>query len=154
MFCFINLFGLALGISCFSIVLLFVEFEFSYDKFHRNPEDVYRVAKDFVNQDGNRIPDANTPAALASALRTELPQVESCTRFMANGGRRNLLEYEGKRFYELNLLRIDSSFLQVFDFQFVKGSRQHPFNGIHSILLTETTAHKYFGDQDKHQQQH
>ena len=148
MFSFINLFGLALGISCFTIILLFVEFEFSYDKFHRDSANVFRIVKDFVNNEGSRIPDATTPPALSTALRNELPEVESVTRFMANGGRRNLLEYGDKQFYELNLLRIDSSFFQVFDFRFTKGSKDQPFNGVHSILLTETTARKYFGDEN------
>jgi putative ABC transport system permease protein len=148
MFSFLNVLGLALGISCFTVILLFVSFEFSYDKFHGGAENIYRIAKDFVNSDGARVPDANTPAALTSTLRVELPEVEGITRFMSSGGRRNLLEYGDRRFYELNLLRIDSSFFQVFDFRFVRGNKDRPFNGLHSMLLTETTARKYFGDEN------
>lgn len=147
-FSLINVTGLALGISCFTIILLFVENEFSYDRFHREPENVYRIVKDFVNNDGSRIPDATTPPALTTAIRHELPEVECVTRFFPNWDRRNLLEYGDKRFYEMNLLRIDSSFFHVFDFEFIKGSKEKPFNGIHSILLTETTARKYFGDEN------
>lgn len=147
-FSMINTLGLVLGISCFTIILLFVENEFSYDKFHKHPENIFRIVKDFVNKDGTKIPDARTPPALTTAIRHELPEVERITRFVSTGGRRNLLEYGDKRFYELNLLSIDSSFFQVFDFQFVHGSKNRPFNGIHSILLTETTAHKYFGDEN------
>ncbi len=146
-FSLINVAGLALGISSFTMILLFVEKEFSYDKFHRNPENVYRIVKDFVNN-GARIPDATTPPGLTNALRDELPEIENITRFFPNGGRRNLLEYGDKRFYELNMLRVDTSFFHVFDFQFVKGSKEHPFQGVHSILLTETTARKYFGNEN------
>jgi putative ABC transport system permease protein len=144
----INILGLAIGITCFTIILLFVESEFSYDKFHHHPENVYRIVKDFVNKDGTEIPDATVPPALTPAIRRELPEVEHITRFMSSGGRRNLFEYGDKRFYELNLLRIDSSFFQVFDFLFLRGSKEHPFNGIHSVLLTETAARNYFGDED------
>lgn len=144
----INILGLAIGITCFTIILLFVEREFSYDKFHHHPENVYRIVKDFVNKDGSEIPDATVPPALTYAIRRELPEVECITRFTSNGGRRNLFEYGDKRFYELNLLRIDSSFFQVFDFRFVRGSKERPFNGIHSMLLTETAARKYFGDEN------
>jgi len=147
-FSLINTIGLALGISCFTLIMLFVENEISYDKFHNNSEDIYRIVKDFVNEDGTRIPDATTPPALSVALKNELPEVEHVTRFFPNWGRRNLLEYGDKRFYELNLLRVDSNFFNVFDFQFIHGSKEHPFNGIHSILLTETTARKYFGDEN------
>lgn len=146
-FSLINIVGLALGMSCFTVILLFVENQFSYDKFHHSPENVYRIVKDFVNE-GDRIPDATTPPALSSAVRRDLPEVDAITRFFPNGGRRNLLEYGEKRFYELNLIRVDSSFFDVFDFQFVHGSKDHPFTGIHSILLTEKTARKYFGDEN------
>jgi putative ABC transport system permease protein len=147
-FSLINITGLALGISCFTIILLFVENEFSYDTFHREPENVYRIVKDFVNNDGSRIPDATSPPALTTALRVELPEVEHVTRFFPNWSRRFLLQSGEKRFYELNVLRIDSSFFQVFDFEFLKGSKEKPFNGLQSILLTETTARKYFGNEN------
>ncbi|HEY5747616.1 MAG TPA: ABC transporter permease [Chryseolinea sp.] len=147
-FSLINVLGLALGIACFAVILLFAEFEFGYDKFHKESGNMYRIVKDFVNDGGARIPDATTPPALATALRAELPQVACATRFFPNGGRRNLLEYKDKRFYEMNLLRVDSNFFQVFDFEFVQGSKDRPFHGIHSMLLTETVARKYFGDEN------
>jgi putative ABC transport system permease protein len=145
-FSLINITGLALGISCFTIIMVYVEHELSYDRFHRDPENVVRVVKDFVNEDGTRIPDATTPPALARAIREEIPEADHVTRFFPNWGSRNLMGYGDKRFYELNLLRIDSSFFSVFDFEFINGSKENPFNGIHSIILTETTAKKYFGD--------
>ena len=147
-FSLINILGLALGIACFAVILLFAEFEFGYDKFHKEHDNIYRIVKDFVNDGGARIPDATTPPALAAALRAELPEVACVTRFFPNGGRRNLLEYKDKRFYEMALLRVDSSFFQVFDFQFARGSKDRPFQGIHSMLLTETVARKYFGDEN------
>lgn len=147
-FSLINVFGLTLGIACFSIIIVFAEFEFSFDKFHRRSDNVYRIVKDFANNEGLRTPDATTPPALSYKLRTDVPEVESITRFVPNGGRRNLFDYDDKQFYELELLRIDSSFFSVFDFEFVNGSKEKPFNGIHSMLLTESTARKYFGDEN------
>ncbi len=148
-FSLINVLGLTLGIACFFIIIVFAEFEFSFDKFHRQSENVYRIVKDFANNEGLRIPDATTPPALSAKLRTDVPEVESITRFLPNGGRRNLFHYDDKQFYEVDLLRIDSStFFSVFDFEFVKGSKEKPFNGVHSMLLTESTARKYFGDEN------
>lgn len=144
----INVFGLALGIACFSVIIVFAEFEFSFDKFHRESANVYRIVKDFANNEGLRIPDATTPPALAAKIRTDVPEVESVTRFLPNAGRRNLFQYDGKQFYELDLLRIDSTFFSVFDFEFVSGSKDKPFNGVHSMVLTEAAARKYFGDDD------
>jgi putative ABC transport system permease protein len=145
---FINIAGLALGLTCFTVILLFIEREFSYDKFHRNPENVFRIVKDFVNNDGSKIPDATTPPALAPALKNELPEVEYVTRFFPNWDRIYLLEHGEKRFYEMNLLRIDSNFFHVFDYELLKGNKERPFNGNNSILLKEATARKYFGDED------
>ena len=147
-FSLINIAGLALGISCFTIIMVYVENELSYDRFHHNPENIVRVVKDFVNEDGTRIPDATTPPPLARVIREELPEADHVTRFFPNWGRRNLIEYGEKSFYELNLLRIDSAFFNVFDFEFIHGSKENPFNGIHSIILTESTAKKYFGNEN------
>lgn len=147
-FSFINIGGLAVGMACFSIIILYSEYELSYDRFHRNPDDIYRVVKDFVNEDGSKIPDATTPPALAKALREELSEVELATRFFPNRGRLYLLEYGEKRFYETEVIRIDNYFFDVFDFPFLLGSKETTQKDIHSIVLTETAAKKYFGNED------
>src|SRR5260221_7168974 len=144
----INIFGLAIGIACFTIIFLIVEHEFSFDRFHHRPEEVFRVVKDFVNDDGSTIPDATTPPALANALRQNLPEVASVTRFFPGWGRKFLMEFGDKRFYETALIRVDSSFFDVFNFPVVEGNELNPFNGIHSILITQTAAKKYFGDEN------
>ena len=60
----IKIISLSVGMICFAIISLFIYHELSYDRFHENPEQVFRVVKDFVNDDGSRIPDATTPPAL------------------------------------------------------------------------------------------
>lgn len=148
LFSFINISGLAISLVCFTVILLFVNHELSYDRFHHQPELIYRVVKDFVNNDGSRVPDATTPSALAHALQKDLPSVAYATRFVPNRERIFLLEYGEKRFYELNLIRVDSNFFNVFDFPFVAGSKQQAFNGGQSIVLTQSAAKKYFGDEN------
>jgi putative ABC transport system permease protein len=71
----INIFGLATGIACSLVIFLFVKDEKSYDHFHKNAGNIYRVVKDFVNDDGSLIPDATTPSPLAPAMQTEMPEV-------------------------------------------------------------------------------
>jgi putative ABC transport system permease protein len=146
-FTLINIGGLTMGMTCFAVILLYVENELSFDRFHRQPENVYRIVTDFVNNDGTIVPDATTPPALAPALREALPEVEQATR-LSTGGRLYLLQYGEKRFYESNLIRVDSHFFDVFDFPFLAGSRQTALKEIHSVILTEATARKYFGDED------
>jgi len=147
-FSFINIGGLAVGMACFAIIVLYAEYELSYDRFHRNPDDIYRVVKDFINDDGSKIPDATTPPALAPALREELSEVEQATRFFPNRGRLYLLQFEEKSFYETEVIRVDNYFFDVFDFSFILGSRETALKDIHSIVLTETAAKKYFGNED------
>lgn len=67
-FSFTNIFGLATGIGCSLLIFLFVKDELSYDNFHKGAGSVYRVAKDFINDDGTRILDASTPAPLAQPV--------------------------------------------------------------------------------------
>jgi putative ABC transport system permease protein len=147
-FSLINIFGLAIGLMCFTLILLFVYHELSFDRFHYKPQQVYRVVKDFVNDDGTKIPDATTPPALAPALQKELPEVAYTTRIFPGWGQKFLLEYEDKRFYETNLMSVDSSFFDVFTFEFVQGNKTIAFQQPHSILLTQKAAIKYFGKQD------
>ncbi|QHT69981.1 ABC transporter permease [Rhodocytophaga rosea] len=148
LFSFINISGLAISLVCFTVILLFVNHELRYDRFHHQPELIYRVVKDFVNNDGSSVPDATTPPALAPALEKDMPQIAYATRFFPNRERIFLLEYGEKRFYELNLIRVDSNFFNVFDFPFVEGNKQQAFNGVHSIVLTQSAAKKYFGDEN------
>src|SRR5215813_523251 len=94
----INITGLSAGMTCFIVIFLYVNYERSFDRWRPHAEGIYRVVKDFVNDDGTRIPDATTPPALAAALRSEAPEVESATRF-AGGGRQYLMQYGDKGFY-------------------------------------------------------
>jgi putative ABC transport system permease protein len=144
-FSMINIAGLSIGLTCFTIIALHVENEYGYDRFHQHPEDLYRVVTELGNADGTVIPDALTPPALSAALRDELPEVEQTTRLSPQMGRLFLLEHKEKRFYETNLIRVDAYFFDVFNFAFAQGDKTTALSDIHSIVLTETTARKYFG---------
>jgi putative ABC transport system permease protein len=147
-FSFINVFGLATGIACSLLIFLFVRDELSYDSFHMDAQNIYRVVKDFVNDDGSRLPDATTPPAVAPAMQREMPEVENVTRVFPSWGRDFLIKYGDKKLIEQNLYRVDSSFFDVFTFPFIKGDPKNAFKNIKSIVLTKTTAKRYFGDDD------
>jgi putative ABC transport system permease protein len=140
--------SLSVGLICFSIISLFVYHELSFDRFHKKPNQIYRVVKDFVNDDGSIIPDATTPSAMAPAIWRDLPEVASATRIFPNWGRKYLLQVADSKMYEENLMRIDSSFFNVFSFPFVKGDSKNSLLNPDFILLTESTAKRYFKDQD------
>ena len=147
-FSFINVFGLATGLACSLLIFLFVKDEKSYDQFHRGSENIYRVVKDFVNDDGTRLPDATTPPALAPALQREIPEVEYITRVFPNWGRNFLFKYADKKITEEKLYRVDSSFFDVFTFPFIKGNAKSAFKELNSVIITESTAKRYFGNED------
>jgi putative ABC transport system permease protein len=147
-FAFVTIAGLTIAFICWQISMLYISRELSFDRWHRHPEEVYRVVKDFVNPDGARIPDATTPPALAPALKRDLPEVAFATRFFPAWGRKYLIQYGEKRFYESDLVRVDSNFFDVLDFPFIAGTKGTAFKDIHSIVLTERVARKYFGNKD------
>lgn len=141
----INILGLAIGTACALLIFLFVQDEKSYDRFHQDSENIFRVAKDFVNDDGSRIPDATTPAPLAPAMQSEFPEVASVTRLRPNWGRSYLVKYNDKKFTEEKIYGVDSSFFNVFTFPFLQGNAATAFKDIANIVLTESTAKKIFG---------
>lgn len=144
----INLLGLAVGIACFTLIMLYVKDELSYDRFHTDNERIYRVVKDFVNQDGSRLPDATTPPAVMPAMLREIPEIAQATRIFPPWGDKPLLTYNDKTFYEERFLRVDSTFFEVFSFPFVRGEPKSAFAQPLSIVLTESLAGKYFGNDD------
>ena len=145
---FINIFGLAVGMTCCLLIMLFVKDELSYDRFNKDAGNIYRVVKDFVNDDGSRLPDATTPPALAPAIQKEIPGIAHVTRVFPGWGNKFSIKYADKNFLEERLFRVDSSLFDVFSFPFVKGDARTALEKINSIILTESTARKYFGTDD------
>ncbi|MBE7170862.1 MAG: ABC transporter permease [Williamsia sp.] len=145
---FLNIFGLGLGIACSLLLFLFIRDETSYDRFHVNADHIYRIAKDFVNDDGSRIPDATTPAALAPAMRREMREVAAVTRVRPDWGNSYLVKYGDKKITEEKIYGVDSSFFDVFTFPFVAGDAKHTFRNPDFIVLTETAARRLFGKMD------
>ncbi|HYK47547.1 MAG TPA: ABC transporter permease [Parafilimonas sp.] len=145
---FINIFGLAAGMACSLLIFLFVTDELSYDRFNKDADRVYRVVKDFVNDDGSKLPDATTPPAIAPAIQKEIPGIEHVTRVFPGWGNNFLFTYKDKHIYEQKLYRVDSSFFDVFTFPFVEGAAKNAFKEVNSVVITQTTAKKYFGAED------
>ena len=81
-FSFINIAGLAIGMACCILVALFIIDELSYDRHNQHSERIYRVVKDFVNDDGSRLPDATTPPAIGATIQKDIPEIEHVARMM------------------------------------------------------------------------
>ncbi|NJO25820.1 MAG: ABC transporter permease [Bacteroidia bacterium] len=147
-FSIINIFGLATGMACSLLIFLFVKDELSYDRYHKDADRVYRVVKDFVNDDGSRIPDATSVPGLAPAMQKDIPEVEAVTRIRPDWNGTWLVEYGDKKLTEQKYWRVDSNFFDIFTFTFVKGSPKNALNDVTSVVITESIAKKYFGDED------
>jgi ABC-type antimicrobial peptide transport system permease subunit len=141
---FINISGLAIGMACCIIILLWVQDELSYDRFHENADHIYRVNK--IWRKGEIAHYATTPAPLAKALKEEFPEINNSARFDPAG--QMIVAHEKTTFYENNGAYADQSFFKLFTFPFVKGDPGTALSNPSSIVITENMADKYFGTQD------
>jgi len=144
-FSFINIAGLAIGMACSILIFLFVGDELSYDRFHEKVNRIYRVGQ-MGNIGDRKFIGSTTQAPVAKTLVEEFPEVEAATRIQR--GINTVITYEEKSFFETRYLYVDSSFFNVFTFPLVRGNPETALSKPHTMILTESTAKKYFGDED------
>ena len=142
-YAFINILGLAIGITCCLLIMLFVRSEWSYDHFHSKSNRIYRAWLQ-EKYEGQTFTNTVTPIPLAPTLAANIPEVESVCRVFASN---TLVQYDGKRFNEAFSM-VDSNFFQVFDFDLAQGSAQTALATSTAVVISEDLARKYFGKQD------
>jgi ABC-type antimicrobial peptide transport system permease subunit len=138
---FINIAGLAIGMACTILILLWVRDELSFDRFHTHRQDLYRVTCI-----GTETSFFGSPAPFAPAIIAEIPEVEDAVRVLRSP--RFVFKQGEKAFYEENGIIADGSFFDMFSFEVLKGDPQTAFAAPLNIVLTESLALKYFGDRD------
>lgn len=146
-FSFINILGLTVGITCCLMIFLYIKHELSYDDFHHQGKDIYRVVR-HADLNGSGTPDdvAWVSGPYSIALRNDYPQeIEKAVRVMPDN---DLFMYNNIAFNEKKTYIADSDFFELFDFPLVKGNPATVLKDPKSIVLTESTAKKYFGNQD------
>ncbi len=143
MYSFINITGLAVSLAVSILLLLWVNDELRYDRFNVNAANIYKLAPKFDDQNIWN----STPAPIAVYAKTEVPEVQDACRIRDNGGV-SVFEYNGKQLTESHNCLADASFFRMFTYPFIKGNPQHPFADAHSIVLSETTAKTFFGNED------
>ncbi|MCI0696528.1 ABC transporter permease [candidate division KSB1 bacterium] len=141
---FINITGLAIGMTCSMLILMWVQHELSYDTFHENANDIYRVVENQYYAGGQIFPVAVTPSPLAPALKTQFPEISKATRFSFN----SLTIKKDDKIFTEGVAFADPDILEIFTIPFVKGSPQTALSAPHSIVLTEEAAAKYFGQDE------
>jgi len=143
---FINIFGLAIGIACCILILIYVQYELSFDKYHKKSDRIYRIVIR-GQMSGTTINSAMTPARWAPLLRNDYPEIESFVRFRPPLSRW-LLTYKDKKFYEKGFIFADSTVFKVFDFELLRGNPSAALSKPYTVVLTEAMAQKYFGNED------
>ena len=142
---FINVLGLTIGITGCLFVVLYVNNELSYDKFHREYENIYNVGLTgkIAEQEINV---SSTSPVLSTAMANEIPGIEEVLRVNPTG--RPVFRYGEKAFAEKRVLYVDSNFFSFFNFPLLKGDADKVLVEPNSVVLIEETAKKYFGDED------
>jgi putative ABC transport system permease protein len=146
LFSLINIVGLSVGIACFFLIIVNVRHEFSYDKFQKNGDRIYRVALERIYPD-NVIFYAIIPYSIGDAMMADFPEIEQMTRILAN---RNpiMLGYQEKSYEEKKILFVEPNFFEMFSISLIKGTPETIFATPNSMVMTEETVLKYFGDED------
>jgi putative ABC transport system permease protein len=146
----INILGLAVGVASCLLIVLFVRNEFSYDKFFKNGDRIYRMVLE------RKYPNHSTfyaiiPHSFAGVALRDFPEIESATNLFGFGNfsmsYRNERD-EVKQFDEDFMLIADSSFLKMFSFNLLKGNRELVLRQANELVLTEEMAKRYFGAED------
>ena len=133
----IHILGFSVGIASVIFILLWVQKELSYDNFHKNGDSLFRV----LNGQSSA-----TFTPLAQAIREEIPEAADATRYRPIGNR--LLKYKDQALNKNRFCVADPSFFHMFSFPFIKGTADTALNSPDSIVLTEETAAKLFGDEN------
>jgi len=138
----LNICGLAIGIACFILIILYVNHELHYDRFNENFDDIYRITVDA--RIGNTvIRNLGTPAPMPAAMYEEYPEIKAISRIYDQ----NLSVILNERvFNEPLTAAVDSSFCEIFTLNFIEGSSEQAHSEPGQVIIDRTTARKYFDD--------
>ncbi|GAB4017218.1 ABC transporter permease [Spirosoma koreense] len=140
----INMTGLTAGLAVGILILLWVQDELSFDRFHQQTSQIYRL-ENWAGTGTSRQIWQSTVAPIAEKGKSELPEIKDAVRLSYNG-MFNLFKYRNKTLNEVRTQFADPSLFSVFTFPLIQGNPAKPFPDSHSIVLTESTAKRYFGD--------
>lgn len=142
----INVIGLATGLCCFLLIAMYVVDELSYDRFNKKASRIYRVSSD-IKFNGSEMHFTQTPDLMGETLIKDYPEIETYTRVFVNSGAK--LVKKGTEFInESNVAHVDSTFFNIFTVPAIHGNTQVALNEPNTVVLTKSTALKYFGTTD------
>jgi putative ABC transport system permease protein len=146
MYSVLNIFGLALGMAAFLFIVQYVTFEKSYDKFHINYKDLYRITYSYAHFKNNELThSAMVPPRVAPFMKEMMPEVRAFARVRPFPGL--VISYNSIKFRQDKVLMVDPEFLKIFTFPLISGDPETALKEIRTVVISESAAKKYFGDQ-------
>ncbi len=142
---FINVLGLAIGLVCSIIIVLFIRYELSYDQYNVEKDRMYRVIL-HGKLGGQEVQVTSTAAVIGPTMLNEFPEVESFLRM--NGWGETIVKYEDKYFTEDDFMEADSTFFDFYSIPLIRGDAKTVLNESHFVVISESTANKIFGTED------
>jgi putative ABC transport system permease protein len=144
---FINLFGLTVGLTCCLLITVYILNELSYDKYNNNAKNIYRVTRSFNNSEGVvSLNLATISPPFGYYFPTDFPEIKKMTRLLDNGA--TPLKYKDKIFNEKDIFFADENLFDVFTVNVLRGNPKTALSDPFTVMLTEESAKKYFGDED------
>jgi len=139
---FVNLIGLSTGLTCTILILLWVQNEINYDRFHIHADNIYRITAKVRDE---RLALSSYP--LATILKTEMPEVKNTVRLRPDFGVITLFEVGGRKFEEKGLFYAEPSFFQVFSFSLIEGDKETALVKPNGVIISKRIAQRYFGSE-------
>lgn len=145
----INTIGLALGIAAFILILLFVQDELSYEKEFENEGKIYRLVQDFPMGE-HLSQSATVPFPTKNTMLTDFPEITNAAWIFrpSSWGNNSILKYGDQEYFEDDFIFAEQSFLEIYNFNFIQGDAKSALSKANELLITASTAKKYFGDVD------
>ncbi len=141
-FSLLNVLGLTIGITFSLFLIFYIVDELSYDRYHKNADRIYRIAA-HIQEPEKKMDWASTQQVLGPTLKNEFPEVEEAVRFFNK--ERTLFKQGENNYYETKLYYADSNVFKVFSYNFLEGNATNALNKPNSIVISKSTAEKYFG---------
>jgi len=140
----VNITGLAIGLACVMLILLFVKDEWSFDRFHRNGKDIYRLVQTMTDTSGTPRKMGNSGLPHGPVFASEIPEIEAFCRIKGW----SMTTKNGNEGVKAQVLFADSTIFNIFSFDIVKGNPGNMLQGRNSVVLSEDAAARYFGRQN------
>lgn len=138
----LNILGLALGMTCYLLIFQYVNFELTHDNFHQNKNDIYRLERDAYEDNGVVNRYALTSYNVGPAMKEEFPEIKEASRCLRFEN--NTVSYRDRKFSNEKIYITEPNFFKIFSFPLLQGNPQTVLEGPNKVMLSESTARKYF----------